>query len=201
MGMAEDIGKAYRLIHDDAIPVDLLPFGQIAEPGATLRWPGQFRLRMKVQGFQEAFDNAAEITLDKVRGRVVIPEMLVALKLSSWSLGANRARDAMDIRLVLENLNNLCPDVEDDFHNEENEALFEKYTNNELGLWISTFGSRIQTLLGNGELSGYLKNMISSNVNISNLIRDMNEGNVPGQDLEKKLLAIVLPLKDGLIRP
>lgn len=200
MGMTEESGKAYRLIHG-TIPVDLLPFGQIAEPGATVRWPGQFRARMKVQGFQEAFDNAAELILETVKVRVVVPEMLVALKLSSWSLGASRAKDAMDIRLILENLKKLCPDVEDDFHNEENEALFENYSNDEIGLWISSFGSRIQTLLGNnGELSEYLKNLMSSKVNISNLIRDMNEGNVPDQELEKSLLAIVVPLKDGLIR-
>jgi len=199
MGMTEESGKVYRLMHG-SIPVDLLPFGQIAEPGATVRWPGQFRARMKVQGFQEAFDNAAEIILEKVKVRVVIPEMLVALKLSSWSLGASRSKDAMDIRLILENLKILCPDLEDDFHKDENEALFEKYNNNEIGLWISSFGSRIQTLLGSGELSNYLKNLMSSNVTLSNLIRDMNEGNISGEELEKSLLAIVVPLKDGLIR-
>lgn len=200
MGMIEESGKIYRLIHG-AIPVDLLPFGQIAEPGATLRWPDKFRSRMKVQGFQEAFDNAAELELEKIKVRVVIPEMLVALKLSSWSLAPNRAKDAMDIRLILENLKSLCPDVEDDFYNEENEVLFEKYNNDETGLWISSFGSRIQTLLRNNrELSDYIKNLMGSNVSISNLIRDMNQGNTPNQELEKVLLKIVVPLKDGLTR-
>lgn len=199
MGMAEDSNKVYRLMHG-GIPIDLLPFGKIAEPGATISWPGQFRSTMKVQGFQEAFDNAAELMLKNVKVRVVIPEMLVALKLSSWSLGSSRAKDAMDIRLILENVKILCPDLEDDFHNDENEDLFEKYNNDEIGLWISSFGSRIQTLLGNGDLSGYLKNLINSGTTISSLIRDMNEGNVPDQELEKTLIAIVVPLKDGLIR-
>lgn len=199
MGMTEDRKKVYRLMYG-GVPIDLLPFGKIAEPGTTVSWPGQFRERMNVQGFQEAFDNATELVLGNVNVRIVIPEMLVALKLSSWSLGSNRTKDAMDIRLILENIKTLCPDLEDDFHNDENKALFEKYTNDEMGLWISSFGSRIQTLLDDGNLSGYLKNLINAGSTISSLIRDMNEGNVPDQQLEKTLIAMIVPLKDGLIR-
>jgi hypothetical protein len=199
MGMTEDRKKNYCLMHG-GVPIDLLPFGKIAEPGSTVCWPGQFRVWLKVQGFQEAFDNAAEIVLKNVKVRVVIPEMLVALKLSSWSLGSGRAKDAMDIRLILENVKLLCPDLEDDFHNDENEALFEKYSNDENGLWLSSFGSRILTLLGESELSEYLKNLINSKTTLGSLIRDMNEGNVAGQDLEKVLMAMVAPLKDGLMR-
>lgn len=77
MGMTEDSKKVYRLMCG-GIPVDLLPFGAIAEPGATVSWPGQFMSRMKVQGFQEAFDNAEAITLEGVNVKVIIPEMLVA---------------------------------------------------------------------------------------------------------------------------
>lgn len=199
MGMTEDIQKIYGLMYG-AVPVDLLPFGKIAEPGEIVRWPGQFGARMKVQGFQEAFDNAAELLLENVKVRVVIPEMLVALKLSSWSLGSSRAKDAMDIRLILENVKTLCPDLENDFHHDVNQTLFEKYSNNENGLWISSFGSRIQTLLANSDLSEYLKNLINSGKTISSLIRDMNEGNVPEIELEKVLMAMVTQLRDGLIR-
>lgn len=199
MGMAEDGKKIYCLMHS-GFPIDLLPFGKIAEPGATVSWPGQFRARMKVQGFQEAFDNATELVLENVKVRIVIPEMLVALKLSSWSLGASRAKDAMDIRLILENVKLLCPDLEDDFHNDDNEALFEKYSNDESGLWISSFGSRIQKLLGETELSSYLKNLMNSKMTLGSLVRDMNEGLVPGQELEKVLMKMIAPLKDGLVR-
>lgn len=199
MSMTEDAKKVYRLMCG-SIPVDLLPFGEIAEPGATVSWPGQFRARMKVQGFQEAFDNAETIVLEGVDVKVIIPEMLVALKLSSWSHGADRAKDAMDIRLVLENVKTLCPDLENDFHNDENESLLEQFSNDEDGLWIATLGSRIQTLLGNSDLSGYLKNLMNSGVTISSLIKDMNEGNIPDQKLEEDLQALAIPLKAGLTR-
>lgn len=161
MSMTEDAKKVYRLMCG-GIPVDLIPFGEIAEPGATVNWPGQFRARMKVQGFQEAFDNAETITLESVSVKVVIPEMLVALKLSSWSLGSVRTKDAMDIRLILENVKILSPDLENDFHNDENEALLEQFSDDEDSLWIAVFGSRVQTLLGNSDLSEYLKNMMKS---------------------------------------
>jgi predicted nucleotidyltransferase len=155
---------------------------------------------MKVQGFQEAFDNAAELNLAGTKVKVVIPEMLVALKLSSWSLGA-RVKDAMDIRLVLENVRALCVDIEGDFHNEENESLFEKYSNDENGLWISVFGSRIQTLVRGSDLSGYLKNLMNSEGTVANLVRDMNAGDVSDAELENLLMALAIPLRDGLINP
>ena len=199
MNMAEDPKKVYRLMCG-GIPVDLLPFGEIAEPGATVSWPGQFRARMKVQGFQEAFDNAEALTLEGVNVKVIIPEMLVALKLSSWSLGADRAKDAMDIRLVLENVKTLCPDLENDFHNDENESLLEQYSKDEDGLWIAIFGSRIQTLLGESGLSSYLKNLMNSGTTVGSLIRDMNEGNIPDRELESELSSLTSPLKTGLSR-
>lgn len=199
MSMTDDAKKMYRLICAGT-PVDLIPFGEIAEPGATVNWPGQFRARMKVQGFQEAFDNAETITFENVRVKVVIPEMLVALKLSSWSLGRARTKDAIDIRLILENVKILCPDLENDFHNDENETLLEQFSNDEDGLWIAVFGSRVQTLLGSSDLSEYLKNMMKSKTNLSSLVRDMNEGNIPGQELEDYLKFLTTSLRTGLIR-
>jgi predicted nucleotidyltransferase len=199
MGMSADREHVYRLVYG-GIPVDLIPFGEIAEPGATVSWPGRFKERMKVLGFQEAFDNAAELILENNKVKVIIPEMLVALKLSSWSHNSSRRKDAIDIRLVLENVKALCSDLEDDFHNEENEDLLEKFAEDEMGLWISSLGSRIQTLLGNSDLSGYLKNLMNSERTISSLIRDMNEGNVPDQELEKSLKALAIPLMVGLTR-
>jgi predicted nucleotidyltransferase len=199
MGMSVDGKHAYRLVCGD-IPVDLIPFGEIAEPGATVSWPGRFKERMKVLGFQEAFDNAAELILENSKVKVIIPEMLVALKLSSWSHSTSRTKDAIDIRLVLENVKALCSDLEDDFHKEENEDLLEKFAEDEMGLWISSLGSRIQTLLGNSDLSSYLKNLMNSETTISSLVRDMNEGNVPGQELEKSLKALAIPLMVGLTR-
>lgn len=124
----------------------------------------------------------------------------MALKLSSWSLGEDRAKDAMDIRLVLENVKTLCPDLENDFHNDENEALLEQFSDDEDGLWIAVLGSRIQALLGSSDLSGYLKNLMKSGTTIGSLIIDMNEGNIPDQELVKVLQSLTTPLKTGLIR-
>jgi predicted nucleotidyltransferase len=198
MRMTEDPLKIYRLMYG-GVPIDLIPFGKIAEPGATVNWPGQFRSRMKVQGFKEAFDHGAIIRLESTKVRVVIPEMLVALKLSSWSLATSRTKDAMDVRLIFENIKILCPDLVGDFHHDENEALFEKYNHDELGLWISFLGLRIQKLLANCDLSDYLKNFMNSETTVSHFIRDMNEGNIPDLKLEKKLVSMMTSLKDGIM--
>lgn len=83
LGMTQEIGKVYRLLYD-LIPIDIIPFGKIAGSETVINWPGKFRSRMKVLGLKEAYDNAATITLSDVDIKVVIPEMLVPLKLSSW---------------------------------------------------------------------------------------------------------------------
>lgn len=197
MNMTEDADKVYRLKCGE-IPVDLLPFGEIALPDLMLKWPGSFRERIKVLGFQEAFDHAATLTLEGVNVKVIIPEMLVALKLSSWSHGAGRTKDAMDIRLVLENVKILCPDLENDFHNDENESLLEQFADDVDGLWLAIFGSRIQTLLRDSKLSGYLKSLMNSGATVASLIKDMNEGNIADKKLEETLQALAVPLKIGL---
>ena len=76
----------------------------------------------------------------------------------------------------------------------------ELFSDDEAGLWIANLGARVQSLLGKSELSGYLKNMMSSDVTINMLIKDMNEGNIPSQDLERSLRSLVLPLKAGLTK-
>lgn len=188
----------YRLMYGE-VPVDLLPFGQIAEPNATVNWPGQFRMRMKVQGFQEAYDTAQEISLGGASVRIVIPEMLLAMKISSWSHG-DRIKDAVDIRLILENLKVLCPDLLDDTYKDKNEGLAEKFDKDENGLRIALLGSRIQSLISGSGLSTYLKTTINTDFNFNKLVIDMNEGNVPDKDTDKKLKSLLTPLKDGLSR-
>jgi hypothetical protein len=138
------------------------------------------------------------VALGEVDVKIIIPEMLVALKLSSWSLAVGRGKDAMDIRLVLENVKILCPDLDNDFHNVDNEALFEKYSQNENGLWISIFGSRLQVLLNNNELSSYIRNLFEQNNTVNSLITDMNTGKIPDDIMRKALESLVIPLKDGL---
>jgi predicted nucleotidyltransferase len=196
--MTQDPKKSYRLFLGN-IPIDLIPFGEIAEPGATVNWPGSFRARMKVMGFKEAFDCAVDINLNSTIVKVIIPEMLVALKLSSWSLSSGRGKDAMDIKLVLENVKTLCPDLDNDFHEDRNESLLEKYVNDEEGFWISTLGARIQVILNGNDLSSYLKNMVQGTSTMNSFLRDMNEGNVPDQETEESLRKMLGPLIDGLL--
>ena len=137
MNMTSDQSRVCRLYHG-TIPIDLLPFGKISEPGSTINWPGKFRDIMKVQGFQEALDNAAIVELNGIGVNIVIPEMLVALKLSSWSLAAARDKDAMDLKLILENVQELCPDLSDSFHEVENESLLKAYPNDEVAIQLDS---------------------------------------------------------------
>jgi hypothetical protein len=152
---------------------------------------------MKVLGFSEALENSGEIEINKTKVNIVIIEMLVALKLSSWSHGQGRSRDAGDIRLVLENIKKLCPDLSNDLHSDENTKLLEAYSEDESALWISIFGSRLKLMLNGSELYDYLNNLLSSSANLGGLIKDMNDGRVPDVKLEKHLRDLLLPFVKG----
>jgi hypothetical protein len=196
--MKEDPEKSYRLLLGE-IPIDLIPFGDIAGDSETIKWPRPFRSRMKVMGFNKAFECAVDINLADTAVKVIIPEMLIALKLSSWCHSEVRRKDAVDIKVVLQNVKTLCPDLDDDFHEDRNESLFEKYIGDEDGLWISIFASRIQFLLAGSDLSAVITNMAKNSYTMKKLLVDMNNGNIPDPKRESELLAILTPFIDGLI--
>ncbi len=196
--LIQDKDKTYRLDYQ-GIPIDLLPFGDIAKPGTTIRWPGTFRERMQVLGFEEAFKNAGEVVIEGTSIKVVIPEMLVVLKLSSWSHATDRNKDAVDIKLVLENVIELCPDLKDQYYSKEYEWIVTKYGSDSASIWIAFFAYRIKNLLKGTEPYPYIKNMFESDGTLTMLMIAMNNGVTPDPTLEAVLRGLISPFKAGLL--
>ena len=84
-------------------PIDLIPFGGLEDPAATIAWPPDRSIVMNVAGYREAFEAAPLVEID--RGffvRVLSLPGLAILKLFAWAdRGAGDPRDAIDLAMLL----------------------------------------------------------------------------------------------------
>nr|WP_305909602.1 nucleotidyl transferase AbiEii/AbiGii toxin family protein [Methylomarinum sp. Ch1-1]MDP4522523.1 nucleotidyl transferase AbiEii/AbiGii toxin family protein [Methylomarinum sp. Ch1-1] len=79
--------QAQRLAYRNEIPVDIVPFGDIASDG-NISWPPDFDIEMTVKGFQEAYDNTQGVRLSDnppLDVHVVTPVGLMILKIIAWN--------------------------------------------------------------------------------------------------------------------
>jgi len=84
-------------------PIDLIPFGGIEDPAATIAWPPDRSIVMNVAGYREAFEAAPSVEIAPgFVVRVVSLVGLAILKLFAWAdRGADDPRDAVDLAMLL----------------------------------------------------------------------------------------------------
>lgn len=84
-------------------PIDLIPFGGIEAPAATIAWPPDRSIVMNAAGYREAFDAAPLVEIDPgFVVRVASLPGLAILKLFAWAdRGAGDPRDAIDLAMLL----------------------------------------------------------------------------------------------------
>lgn len=112
-GVYKDSQQKQRLHYSDCGIVDLVPFGGVESDGNVIRWPPDGDFVMSVAGFQEAFDNAAQVLVNEaLMVRVVSPVGLLLLKLAAWKDRHNTqpGRDASDIAYLLRHGSSLFGD-------------------------------------------------------------------------------------------
>ena len=87
------------------MPVDIIPFGDIQGQENEIAWPPDQSIRMRVVGFEDAYQNAqlvrlrSDPTLDVL---VATPAGLATLKLIAWSdRPTERGKDALDLAFLL----------------------------------------------------------------------------------------------------
>jgi len=94
-----------RLHYKSKFPIDIVPFGVIADKKGTVTWPPQHENSMNVAGFQESYQYAVSATLRSDPELVVkIASMagLAIMKLIAWDDNpARRRRDATDLFLLM----------------------------------------------------------------------------------------------------
>lgn len=95
----------HRLVHRSGIPLDLIPFGGVADESGRIVWPDN-EATMGVHGFREADASALRVVLPGGWSvRVVALHMQIILKLLAWSERYTRAprKDAADLFMLLAN--------------------------------------------------------------------------------------------------
>ena len=101
-----------RLISPLGIPIDLVPFGEIADGNLSIQWPPSGETVMDVTGFDEAHACAMQITVrddPDLNVPIASPQGLMLLKLIAWNDRAPdlRQKDATDIAYLLETYQNV----------------------------------------------------------------------------------------------
>ncbi len=97
--------QEHRLVHPVGIPLDIVPFGQIAKETTSIAWPPDHVIEINIAGFLECYQNAVEIKISTgpdVVIKVASLAGLAVLKIISWDDNLERrGKDAADILLLL----------------------------------------------------------------------------------------------------
>jgi len=90
-----------------ALPIDIVPFGSVANEDKKIGWPPEHEIVMSVAGFKEAYESAMMVRLssDPVL-EIRLPTLpgLALMKIISWAESyPERKKDAEDLLLIMNN--------------------------------------------------------------------------------------------------
>lgn len=98
---------AQRLIYKSRLPIDIIPFGPIADPDNLIKWPPGREIEMSTLGFRESYKHSTWGQLKSnpsVKIRFASLCGLTAMKLISWNEKyPERTSDARDLELITRN--------------------------------------------------------------------------------------------------
>ena len=102
-----ETAEKQRLLSGEDIPVDIVPFGEVADAQGAIAWPPDGEVVMDVRGFQEAYQSAETVKVGQDPRALVLvasPVGLVLLKVIAWiDRGLpDRQKDAQDIKYFLQ---------------------------------------------------------------------------------------------------
>jgi predicted nucleotidyltransferase len=95
--------ESQRLIYNDSLFIDIVPFGNIALPDDKIKWPPDYSIVMSTLGFEEVYKHSVDVEFtNDISIKVTSLEGLVILKLIAWS-DRESDKDALDLKIVLKN--------------------------------------------------------------------------------------------------
>jgi predicted nucleotidyltransferase len=100
--LRKDKRQRHKLWLRDELAVDLLPFGGIADEKGDIKWPPEFLTTLCVLGFDAAKDDAAIITVEGRKLKVIRPHWLALLKLQAYSWDITRSKDLVDFYFLID---------------------------------------------------------------------------------------------------
>jgi len=104
-GQFAETKMTQRLMYQESIPVDIVPYGSIKEADDSIAWPPDHDIRMCILGFEDAYNDAMHVRLrakPELDVLVASPTSLAALKLLSWKERApENTKDATDLIFII----------------------------------------------------------------------------------------------------
>ncbi|GAB3627359.1 hypothetical protein PTE30175_02047 [Pandoraea terrae] len=106
--IAQDARIPHRLIYTPedsaAFPLDLVPFGDVADQHANVVWPPDMAVVMSVVGYEDALAGAVLVEIaDDLDVPVASIPGLVVTKFIAWrGRGMENEKDAVDLRYLIE---------------------------------------------------------------------------------------------------
>jgi len=99
--------QTQRLLFEDELLLDIIPFGGVAEESDSISWPPEYDIEMSVAGFQECCRHAVSVLVraePDLLVKVVSLAGLAMLKLVSWDDSIERrGKDAADLFFIMKN--------------------------------------------------------------------------------------------------
>lgn len=101
-------GTIHKLIYSDSLPIDIIPFGPIADADSKISWPPENEFVFNTLGFEESYNNKISIILTKdpeLQINVSDLKCLILLKLISYGYRSALGdfRDASDLAYLFDN--------------------------------------------------------------------------------------------------
>jgi predicted nucleotidyltransferase len=183
----ENTKHAHRLTKDGIYPIDVVPFGAIAENN-TLEWPPNYDFQMNVLGFREAIDDAIEFKLcrdPEIKVRVASPAGLSLMKLIAWTdrPAEKRTKDASDLKFIIESLERL-PIMSDRIFDIE---LLDKYEGDLLVISSHVLGEDVGKIISE-ESRLVLAELYKDNIALDYLAREMGRSPIDDEEINYHLI-------------
>jgi len=104
-GEFKEAKEFQRIIFQNTLKIDLIPFGPVADKSGNIKWPHDDEIEMRIIGFEEAFVNSQTLWLRDnpiLEIKAVTLAGLAVMKIISWNdVYPNRKKDAYDLALIM----------------------------------------------------------------------------------------------------
>lgn len=100
-----DKKKAQRVLHEGRFPVDIIPFGGIADLDSSISWPPDHEVEMNILGFEESYRHALRVRVSSdpiLDVQFASLPGLALMKIISWhDRYPERNRDSKDLMFLM----------------------------------------------------------------------------------------------------
>ncbi|MFW6140085.1 MAG: nucleotidyl transferase AbiEii/AbiGii toxin family protein [Acidobacteriota bacterium] len=191
-----------RLIFQNKLKVDLVPFGPIADKSGKIRWPHDDEIIMLIIGFEEAFAHSQTLRLRDnpiLEIKAVTLAGLAVIKIISWDdRYPNRKKDAIDLAFIMRHYT-AAGNIERIYN--EHPDLLDLESSDFVDTGVRLLGRDIAKILTPDIKDRVLEILDKETINQekSKLIIDMYTSNVFIEPDFNRLLGLLNELKRGIL--